>query len=116
MHIYDLRPAPPQIDIPPARPASSTPAAQNDSPGPQPAPARSRSSVRGLASLSAPYSSGINPATAIRSPLSNHFKIGDLQLLNEQYSGLMDEMASQQRQRPDFKAFCRHGWHRRFLN
>jgi len=105
MHIYDLRPAPPQIDIPPARPASSTPAAQNDSPGPQPAPARSRSSVRGLASLSAPYASGINPATAIRSPLSNHFKIGDLQLLNEQYSGLMDEMASQQRQRPDFKSF-----------
>lgn len=105
MHISDFRPAQPQTVIPPSRPASSTPTAQNDSPGPQPAPAKSRSSVRGLASLSAPYSSGINPATAIRSPLSNHFKIGDLQLLNEQYSSLMDEMASEQRQRPDFKNF-----------
>lgn len=105
MFISELMPVPSLTTFlrPTPKPSPSSQTAAD--PKEQPSVPNRRSSERGLNSLPVPQSQSIRPVTANRSPLSDHFKIGDQQLLTEQYSDLMDEMASQQRQRPDFKNF-----------
>lgn len=66
---------------------------------------KSRSSARGLDNLSAIPTPGIRPAIALRSPLSEHFKVSDQQLLSEQYAMLVDNMAALQDQQPGFAHF-----------
>ncbi|WP_314384290.1 membrane-targeted effector domain-containing toxin [Pseudomonas brenneri] len=94
----------PQPFLAPTPSEESPPAHQASDPGIPSAVTKSRSSVRGLDNLSV-KSSGIRPATALRSPLSDHFKVGDQQLLSEQYATLANNMAVLQDQQPGFAHF-----------
>lgn len=94
----------PQPFLAPTPSEESPPAHQASDPGIPSAVTKSRSSVRGLDNLSV-KSSGIRPATALRSPLSDHFKVGDQQLLSEQYATLANNMAALQDQQPGFAHF-----------
>ncbi|GGL62846.1 hypothetical protein GCM10009091_50710 [Pseudomonas brenneri] len=94
----------PQPFLAPPPSEESPPAHQASDPGIPSAVTKSRSSVRGLDNLSV-KSSGIRPATALRSPLSDHFKVGDQQLLSEQYATLANNMAALQDQQPGFAHF-----------